>query len=342
MSASGLCRLKPWTRALLIVPLALAASLGIPLWLGGDGIFAQTARVAPWALAGAPLLMLIAWSINAARVRYLLAVNRCRVDYARAWLMAAGGDFGAALGPGLFTGVGAYVLLATRLGLASFKAIALFTLEKFLDLLIFFMTLICSVGLLLWLVPREIPWYLLGSATALCAALMAAIAVGLSGARAALRAVACVMSRLGTARRTQRRWLRWGVSFRRDMRRVANQPPRQLLALLGLAAGYWGCRFAILPLLAKGLGLSIPWPFLLLVQVLTLFAGQLSLLPGGALSVEVVFALLLAPWVNGPTLGILLLLWRASVFYLTLLGGGLAFAGALGGARIKAERSTET
>lgn len=319
----------PLTRTVVLVALALAASLGIPLWLGGAGIFAQIGGVAPGVLVGAPLLMLLAWSVNAVRVRYLLATNRCPIPYGRAWVLAAGGDFGAALGPGLVTGVGAYVLLASRIGLASHRALALFTLEKFLDLLIFFATLVVSVGLLLWLAPHAIPWYLLGGAAALCTALLAAVGLGLGGARWGLRGVAAVMKRLGAARRSRRRWFRWGLAFRRDVRRVAVQPLRQLLVLLGLAAGYWSCRFAILVLLAKGLGLPIPWPYLVLVQVLTLFAGQLSLLPGGALSVELVFTLLLAPWADGRMLGTLLLLWRASVFYLTLSGGGLAFALAL-------------
>lgn len=332
----------PLTRTLLLVVLALAASLGIPVWLGGGAIFAQIGRVAPGVLAGAPLLMLLAWSVNALRVQYLLGTNRCRIRYARAWLIAAGGDFGAALGPGLLTGVGTYVLLGTRIGLASHRAMALFTLEKLLDLLIFFATLMVSLGLLLWVAPRAVPWYLLGGATALCAALLAAIVLGLEGARWALRAVAEVMLRLGATRCSRRRWLRWGLAFRRDVRRVARQPPRQLLVLLGLAGGYWSCRFAILPLLAKGLGLPIPWPFLVLVQVLTLFAGQLSLLPGGALSVELVFTLLLAPWADGRMLGTLLLLWRASVFYLTLSGGGLACSLALGRRQTQGEHPPST
>lgn len=327
-----------WARAALVLLLALGASVGVPLWLGGSEIFAQTGRVAPWALAGAPVLMLLAWSVGAMRVRYLLAINRCRIGYSQAWLIAAGGDFGAALGPNLLTGVGAYALLANRLGVASFKALALFTLEKLLDLLIFFCTLMLSVALLLWLAPHAMPWYLLGSATGLCLALLAGIGLGLSGARAGLRAVAGLMKRFGARPRARRRWLRWGAAFHHDMRRVAALSPAQALGLLGLAAGYWCCRFAILPLLAWGLGLPIPWPFLVLVQVLTLFAGQLSLLPGGALSVEVVFALLLAPWANGHALGTLLLLWRASVFYLTLVGGGLAFARVLWPQRGKTAR----
>ncbi|APZ42942.1 lysylphosphatidylglycerol synthase transmembrane domain-containing protein [Acidihalobacter ferrooxydans] len=320
-------------RTVLGLGMALAASLGIPAWLGGSQVFLHIGRTAPWALVGAPVLMFLAWCVNGLRVRYLLAINRHSISYARAWLIAAGGDFGGALGPGLLTGIGAYVLLTTRAGLASFTAVALFTLEKLLDLSVFFATLVVSITLLAWLAPGHVPWYIPITAVALSTVLLTAIGLGAGCARTILRGSAGLMGHVGVSGKFRRRWLRWGLGFRRDVRRVMAQPPHRLAVLLTLAAGYWSCRFAILPLLAAGLGLSVPWPYLVLVQVLAVFAGQLSVLPGGAVSVEVLFALLLAPWIEREMLGTLLLLWRASVFYLTLVGGGVAFAGALGRVR---------
>ncbi len=329
MPSVRLRHLTTRSRVALGLFLALAASLGIPAWISGADAFLYISHTAAWALILAPLLMLAAWFINGFRVHYLLGINRHPIPFGRAWLIAAGGDFGGALGPGLVTGVGAYVLLTTRQGVPSFTAVALFALEKLLDLLIFFATLIVSLSLLAWLGPGHAPWYSLGAAAAFSVALLAAIGGGASGARVVLQFTASLMRRLGVAEKIRYRWLRWGLGFRRDVRRVMSQPPRRLGLLLLFAAGYWACRFAVLPVLALGLGVSIPWPYLVLVQVLAVFAGQLSVLPGGAVSVEVVFAVLLAQWADREMLGTLLLLWRACVFYLTLIGGGLAFAALL-------------
>jgi uncharacterized protein (TIRG00374 family) len=74
-----------------------------------------------------------------------------------------------------------------------------------------------------------------------------------------------------------------------------------------------------------GLGQTVPWSYLFLVQGALLFAGQLSILPGGAGSVEVGFALLLAPWLDPAILALGLLLWRFATFYWYLLIGAPIF-----------------
>lgn len=276
-------------------------------------------------LGGGPALMLLAWLLNALRIRILLKANNQKLSLPWAWLVSAGGDFGAALGPGLITGIASYVFLLVRTGVDSATATALFTLEKLIDLLIFSATLLAS-ALFLGITSQGVhPWRLMGIGFGVCALFIVGIALGVLHYRRILKLIVSVMIKLRVNPRLRRRFLRWGVDFRQGMTQVLSMPKLQLVEILLLAAGYWAARFAILPLVALGLHAHVPWSYLIAVQVLALFAGQVSILPGGTLSVEAVFALLLLPWIDRQLLGLMLLLWRGGVFYFTVIAGGAAF-----------------
>ncbi len=315
-------------RGTILVLLAIATSMAVPVLLGGATVFRRLGSVPPWVLGGAPALMLLAWLLNAFRVKLLVSANGFHLSLGRAWLISAGGDFGAALGPGMVTGIASYVFLIVRTGIDSAIATALFTLEKLLDLLIFSATLTASAILIALTVRGEHPWRLVAIGFALCAVFLVGIVIGLVYYRRLLRIAAWAMTRIHIGFRRRRRFLRWGFDFRRGMIQVLTMPKLRLALLLTLAGGYWAARFTILPLVALGLNVPVPWSYLIAVQVLALFAGQVSVLPGGTLSVEAVFALLLLPWVDRHTLGLMLLLWRGGVFYFTLTAGGLAFLAA--------------
>lgn len=313
-------------RGMLLALLAIAVSIGAPVLIAGGGsVFTRLHTLPLWVLAGAPALMFAGWTANAGRVEILACANGRRLSLVHAWLIAAGGDFGAALGPGGVTGIAAYIFLLARSGLGSAAATALFALERLLDQLIFTAALAASAAALALGTQHSHPWRLFVAAFTLCAGIVLVIVMALAQYRRLVRAGAWTLSRLRLPSRRRWRFIRWSFLFRRGLAKVAALPRAQLMLLVLCAAGYWAARFAILPLIAAGMHAPVPWGYLLAVQVLALFAGQLSLLPGGTITVEAVFAALLLPWLTRPDLGLMLLVWRGSVFYFTLAAGGAGF-----------------
>ncbi|MGV8514907.1 lysylphosphatidylglycerol synthase domain-containing protein, partial [Pseudomonas aeruginosa] len=59
-------------------------------------------------------------------------------------------------------------------------------------------------------------------------------------------------------------------------------PKRRLLAVFLLSSTHWLLRFSVLDLTLRGLGVDIQWAWTFLIQMVSLSAGQLSLIPGGA------------------------------------------------------------
>lgn len=310
--------------------LAVALSFAAPVVIGGFGIFPRVATLPPWVLAGAPALMLLGWLANTGRVLVLTRANNRNLRFGSAWLVAAGGDFGAALGPGGLTGIAAYIFLLSRYRISSAAATALFTLERLLDQFIFAGALAASAVGLALIHQGHHPWRLFVVSFGLCLAIVGLIVAAVVQYRRLIAVAAWSLARLRFGRLRRRRFIAWSLRFRASMAQVARLPRPDIALLILCAGGYWAARFAILPLIALGMHAPIPWAYLLAVQVLALFAGQLSLLPGGTVTVEAVFAALLLPWLGRHDLGLMLLTWRGSVFYFTLLAGGGAFALAAG------------
>ncbi len=321
-------------RGLLLAMLAVAVSIGTPVLIaGGPSVFTRLSTLPAWVLGGAPALMLAGWFANAVRLKILSHANGRKLSFGHAWLVAAGGDFGAALGPGGVTGIAAYIFLLARSGLGSAAATALFALERLLDQLIFAAALAASGAALALTAQHAHPWRLFGTAFGLCVGMVLVILIALAQYRRLVRVGTWVLARLRLGPRRRWSFIRWSFLFRRGLAEVAALPRTRLFVLAGAAAAYWAARFSVLPLIAAGMGAPVPWSYLLAVQVLALFAGQLSLLPGGTITVEAVFAALLLPWLPRQDLGLMLLVWRGSVFYFTLVAGGGSFVLATARAR---------
>jgi uncharacterized protein (TIRG00374 family) len=74
----------------------------------------------------------------------------------------------------------------------------------------------------------------------------------------------------------------------------------------------------------------LQWAWSFLIQMLSLRAGQFSLLPGGAGAAELTSAALLAPMVGKSTAAAAILIWRAVTYYFYLVVGGPVFLLMLG------------
>jgi uncharacterized protein (TIRG00374 family) len=154
---------------------------------------------------------------------------------------------------------------------------------------------------------------LLGSALLLCTALAGVI--GLSRyRRPIMRMNGRLLQRMGMGQPRKRRWARKLLHFVAALAQTWRLPKRTLSLVFTLTCAHWGLRYSVL----------------YLVQMLSLSAGQFSLLPGGAGAAELTSASLLTPLVGSSTAAAAILIWRAVTYYFYLLAGGPVFVCLLG------------
>ena len=132
--------------------------------------------------------------------------------------------------------------------------------------------------------------------------------------------------RLGVSSRKRLHWGRKILHFRIALHDSLRLPKRRLLAVFLLSSTHWLLRFSVLDLTLRGLGVDIQWAWTFLIQMVSLSAGQLSLIPGGAGGTELTSAALLAPMIGKSTAAAAIVVWRAVTFYFSLVAGGPVFA----------------
>ncbi|MNN60866.1 hypothetical protein D3C81_1760730 [compost metagenome] len=128
----------------------------------------------------------------------------------------------------------------------------------------------------------------------------------------------------------RRRWTRKILHFFRALADTWRLPKRTLALVFALTCVHWGLRYSVLYLALRGLGVDLQWMLSFLVQMLSLSAGQFSLLPGGAGAAELTSAALLTPWVGASTAAAAILIWRVVTYYFYLVAGGPVFLCLLG------------
>ena len=135
---------------------------------------------------------------------------------------------------------------------------------------------------------------------------------------------------LGLSVRLRRRLARRILSFNRSLRLVKGYPRGRLAAIFLLCSAHWLLRYSVLYVAVAAVGGHISWSHAFLVQMLSLTAGQATLLPGGSGGTEASSSLLLAPYLDPATLAAAIVLWRFVTYYWYLIAGAPAFAIAIG------------
>lgn len=96
-----------------------------------------------------------------------------------------------------------------------------------------------------------------------------------------------------------------------------------------LSLGYWFTWFAMLPVLARGLGVSIDPALLISRQFALTLALPFIPVPGGSGALELAMAGVYQGVIPRGTLGIFILAWRITTYYLPLLLGAMSALGSL-------------
>lgn len=139
-----------------------------------------------------------------------------------------------------------------------------------------------------------------------------------------------VLARMNVQPNTRRRWARKLLHFLAAFIDTLKLPWQTLSKVFALTCVHWLLRYSVLYLALRGLGADLQWAWSFLVQMLSLGAGQFSLLPGGAGAAELTSAALLAPMVGKSTAAAAILIWRVVTFYFYLVVGGPVFLLMLG------------
>ncbi len=310
--------------ALMIAGVALGA--GLPLAVGGREAIAGLTRLTPAALALFPGLVLIAWNLNATRLRLLAAGLGHHISHRSALASQIAIEFAGAATPGGTGGPVTCAWLLHRGGVPAARALAIYTFDQILDLVFFLAAALVLV--LAWLAgpPGHLPGWPLAVLTGLLSMGLAGLWISLRHYRRLALAAGRILTRLHISSRRRRHIARWLVETRNALRLIRGFPARRLLLLYLLCATHWLLRYSILYLALRLLGDPVSWAWAFLVQMAALSFGQAFLLPGGSGGAEAAAMALLAPVTGTSDAAAAVLVWRLAAFYWYLAAGAPVFA----------------
>jgi glycosyltransferase 2 family protein len=304
---------------------ALLAAVLIPLLLGGSELF-QRLRAFPLDLLLVLLgMILLCWGLNAMRLRLLLGDSLGNLGALKSLGIVMATEFAICATPGGSGGPLTLMALLSRNGVRPAKGSAVFATDQLSDLLFFLCALI---GILFYALfhrlSQKLEWML--TSTALLMLGVLCLCLGLARYyRQVIRFNGYLLNRFKLQASTRRRWARKLLHFRDALVDTLKMPRKKMAQLFVLTCLHWGLRYSVLYLALRGLGADIQWAWTFLIQMLSLSAGQLSLLPGGAGAAELTSAALLAPMVGKSTAAAAILIWRVVTYYFYLIAGGPVF-----------------
>jgi uncharacterized protein (TIRG00374 family) len=308
----------------------IALGIAIPLAIGGREVFALLGAVSPLTFALLLAMMFVVWNVSAGRLRLLSGGAGVRLGQARAFSIVLATEFTTCLTPAGSGGYATYAWLLGRHGLSPTRGVALCVADRFIDAAFFF-TAVC-VFALYWLATPLAPhvgWQLAAMAV-LLVALMGSIWLFVDNERRIFRASAVLLGWCGVPMRWRRRLARHALGFHHSLRLVQGFPRRRLGAVFLLCACQWLLRYSVLYLAVAAVGGTISWSYAFVVQMLSLSAGQFSLMPGGSGVAEASSTLLLTTRLDAATAAAAILLWRFVTYHWYVIAGAPVFAALAG------------
>lgn len=305
--------------------LALVLAVLVPAWLGGSELLARLRAFPPGLMTGLLGMIMVCWLLNALRLRLLLGQQGSRLGLFKSVGVVMATEFAICTTPGGGGGPVALIALLARERIDAARSGAAFAMDQLNDLAFFICAMLGIAGYALFhSLGRSQEAMLISSAVLLCGALAAIVAL-LRYRRPVMRFNGRLLRRLGLSRPRCRRWARKVLHFLRALAETWSLPKRTLALVFSLTCAHWGLRYSVLYLVLRGLGTDLQWIPSFLVQMLSLSAGQFSLLPGGAGAAELTSATLLAPLVGSSTAAAAILIWRVVTYYFYLFAGGPVF-----------------
>lgn len=304
---------------------ALLVAVLIPLLLGGTGAIQHLLHFPPGLLAGMFGMILVCWVLNTLRLRLLLGDDAAGISLLNSLAVVMSTEFAICATPGGGGGPLTLMALLSRNGVPPAKSTAVFATDQLSDLLFFLCALLGVVFYALFHTLDQRLEFMLGMTAGLILGALALCAGLARYYRSALKFNGYLLKHLGCRAHWRRRWARKLLRFRNALSDTLQMPRKRLMQVFLLTCLHWALRYSVLYLALNGLGADVQWAWSFLVQILSLSAGQLSLLPGGAGAAELTSAALLAPMVGNATAAAAIVIWRLVTYYFYLVVGGPVF-----------------
>jgi uncharacterized protein (TIRG00374 family) len=317
------------SRAIVLL-IGLLAAVLIPWVLGGSETWSRlNSFPLSWLLVMFGMILLC-WVVNTLRLRLLLGDQRARVSPIKSLGVVMAAEFAYCATPGGSGGPLTIMAVLARNGVRPARGSAVFAMDQLSDLLFF----LCALSAILIYalfqhLSQRMEWLLMVSAISMCTGLVCCVVVARYH-RLLIRLGGRLLVRLNVQSTTRMRWARKLLHFLAAFTDTLKLPFQTLTTVFALTCLHWVLRYSVMYLALRGLGADLQWAWCFLIQMLSLSAGQFSLLPGGAGAAELTSAALLAPMVGKSTAAAAILIWRAVTYYFYLLVGGPVFLLMLG------------
>ncbi|WP_175652190.1 lysylphosphatidylglycerol synthase transmembrane domain-containing protein [Pseudomonas sp. Marseille-P9899] len=312
----------------LLAALVMAAL--VPAVLGGSELLPRLRSFPPGLLLVLFGMIVLCWTLNAMRLRLLLGSQGEKIGRLRSLGVIMATEFAICSTPGGSGGPLTLMALLSHDRVRPAHSGAVFAMDQLNDLLFF---LFAVLGIIVYTLFHSFNRSLEGLLISSAVLMLATLGLGLvlvRWRRGVMRFNGRLLKRMKVSPLTRRRWARRLLQFFRAFRATLRLPRRVLALVFGLTCLHWALRYSVLYLVLIGLGGNLQWITSFLVQVLSLSAGQVSLLPGGAGAAELTSATLLTPMVGKSTAAAAVLVWRVVTYYFYLVAGGPVFLWLLG------------
>lgn len=303
----------------------LLVAIAIPFVVGGGEMFSRLGSFPFALLLGMFGMIIMCWCLNALRLRLLLGESCSAVSVPRSLGAVMAAEFAYCATPGGSGGPLTLMAVLSRNGVGPAKSSAVFATDQLSDLLFFLLAL---VGILFYALFNHLSEHMEGMLMVSGGLVVGGLCLCAGFARYHRQVIKFngrLLNRLNTRPETRRRWTRKLLHFRNALADTLKMPRKRLAGVFLLTCMHWGLRYSVLYLALRGLGVDVEWVWSFLIQMLSLSAGQFSLLPGGAGAAELTSAALLAPMVGKSTAAAAILIWRAVTYYFYLVVGGPVF-----------------
>jgi uncharacterized protein (TIRG00374 family) len=310
--------------ARLLIVLAVAATLAVPIIVGGRDALTHALSLPVRTYLVLFCVIAASWCARALKLHLLLAQLSLRPRFTHTLAASLAIDFAFISTPAGVGGYAACIYYLRRSGASIGAATTLAAADQILDLTFFALVLPLAGILLLW---SELPHALAMLAFSTGAMMISGGIVVLLARRrigAWLLGENALVRRWPALRRRQHIVREFLAGVDANTRLLLAGGPRSIAAIALLTTVQWLTRYGVLWVALALLGHRLSFALTLLLQSLILHAAMWTGVPAGGGGAELGLSAALSPWVPAADIATALLLWRLATFDACLLVGGIA------------------
>jgi len=318
-----------FSRILLLLPVGVLLHLGLHLYYAEENLSDQLRLFSPGALLIAFVLGLLPWVFHTLRLKVWTAFIGARISFLQLFRVILANDFGRSVSPTMLGGGPAKAGMLMKNGVPAERAVVITFMGTVEDGI--FITTV-SLVLLPWLSTEHLSFITdrVSSVSVPVPYLAAPLLVGLGGLLLLLSpAVRRQVSHLPLMDRVRSFFERLWRSFHGVYRLIRRDGKRCLALTVFLTALDFLARYSIVYVLLLGLGVSVSFLQVLLMQWVVFAIMLLVPTPGATGGAEAIFLLVFGSVCASDLLALLTTGWRVFSFYAPLMTGLLLWWGLL-------------